>query len=165
MEHCPPKFYPWVYVGYRDSSFVRHAKETQMRSETINLSMSEAELVRLAREGHIGAFATLFELHKTSVYSLCRESISSVADAEEMIQDIFLDVFRTLAACPDGANFSEMLYRAADSRIQMHERTAHLSAPFLDHLVALAGEPVVAPRSPGRFARIRAQLRSARAAC
>lgn len=136
-----------------------------MRNETTNLSMSEAELARLAHDGHIGAFAALFDLHKASLYSLCRQTTGSVFGAEALIQDIFLDVFRALAACSSGVNFSELLYRAADNRIQVQERTALLSAPFLDHLVELAADPVTSPKPSARFARIRARLRSERAVC
>jgi len=134
-----------------------------MTTETLNLSISEAELTRLAQQGHLGAYAALFDLHKSSVYSLCLRSAGSVADAEQLIQAIFLDVFRGLAASPSDAAFSELLYRAADSRIEMRERKNHLAAPFLDHLVELAGEPVLAPRSAPRFAWMRERMRSARA--
>jgi len=134
-----------------------------MKIETLNLSLSEAELTRLAQEGHIGAFATLFDLHKSSVYSLCRRCTDGVADAEQLIQAIFLDVFRSLASDPDNTSFSELLYRAAEIRIEMRERKNHLTTPFLDHLMKLAGEPVTAPRSAPRFAWMRDRMRSARA--
>ncbi len=134
-----------------------------MKTATPNLSISETELTRLARQGHIGAFATLFDLHKASIYSLCRRSTSSVADSEQLIQAIFLDVFRGLASSPDHGSFSELLYRAAESRIEMHERKNHLTAHFLDHLMELAGQPVMAPRPAPRFAWMRDRMRTARA--
>jgi DNA-directed RNA polymerase specialized sigma24 family protein len=134
-----------------------------MRNETSTLSISEAELMHLAQKGHIGAFATLFGLHKSSVYSLCRRSTNGVVEAEELIQAVFLDVFRSLDLSPRGASFSELLYRSAESRIEMRERKKHLTAPFLDHLMELAAQPVHAPHSAPRFARMRDSMRSARA--
>ncbi|MGA9474810.1 MAG: sigma factor [Terriglobales bacterium] len=144
-----------------------------MRNESSNLSISEAELTRLAQKGHIGAFATLFDLHKSSVYSLCRHSTNSIAEAEQLIQAVFLDAFRRLASSPAGASFSELLYRAAENRIEMRERKNHLTASFVDHLMALATEPVTAPPAAARFAWIgfaltpfawmRDRMRSARA--
>jgi DNA-directed RNA polymerase specialized sigma24 family protein len=115
-----------------------------MRTETSTLSISESELRRLAQKGHISAFATLFDLHKSSVYSLCRHSTKSVADAEQLIQAIFLDVFRGLSSSSSDASFSDLLYRAAESRIEIRERKNHLTAPFLDHLMELAGKPLTA---------------------
>jgi DNA-directed RNA polymerase specialized sigma24 family protein len=134
-----------------------------MKDRAVNLSTSEAELMRLAREGHIGAFAALFELHKSSVYSVCRRSTDTVAEAEDLIQAIFLDVFRNFGASTAGVGFAELLYRAADVRIQMHERTSPLAGPALDRLVRLAVEPISAPRSVSRFWSVWDRMRSARA--
>jgi hypothetical protein len=125
---------------------------------------TQAELAHLAQQGQLGAFAALFDLHKAAVYSLCRQTTSSVPEAERLTQDIFLHVFRNLSACPEGMDFSEWLHNAALSRLKIHERTMHLSAPFLDHLVVLATKPIGSHRAPASFARVRARIRDARAA-
>jgi DNA-directed RNA polymerase specialized sigma24 family protein len=143
-----------VPVDRTDSSFVRHAKEFKMKNETVpmNISASEAELAHLAQQGHLGAFVALFDSHKTTVYSLCQQSTLSAPDAEQLTQDIFLDAFRNLAACPkcelDDASFLGRLHSSAVNRIQIYERKARLSAPFLDHLVKLAVVPVERHRAP-----------------
>jgi DNA-directed RNA polymerase specialized sigma24 family protein len=130
-----------------------------MKSETLpmNVPTSETGLARLARQGDAGAFAALFDSHKAAVYSLCRRSALSAHDAEQLTQDIFLDAFRSLVDCPkdrdladhsrdkddlSGTSFSAYLHSSAMNRIQMYERKMRLSAPFLDHLVELAIEPV-----------------------
>ena len=126
-----------------------------------SLNTSEAALTRLAQQGHIAAFATLFDLHKATIYSLCLRSTETPRQAEEMLHQIFGDVFRSLAACRDAA-FSELLYRAADNRIQMYERKLHLAGPHLDHLVQLAAEPVDTGRATSRFGAMLSKLRGAR---
>jgi len=128
-----------------------------------NLFISETSLTRLAHQGHIAAFSTLFDLHKATVYSLCLRSTESMSEAEEMLQQIFVDAFRAVAGSSSTAAFSELLYRVADNRIQMYERKLHLAGPFLDHLVELAGEPVGDCRPTPRFGGMLARWRSARA--
>lgn len=134
-----------------------------MKCQAPNPSISEAQLVRLVREGHIAAFAELFELHKSSIYALCLGSTDVVAEAEELLHAIFLDAFRTVTSSPVYSGFAKVLYSAADNRIQMHERNVYLAAPFLDHLVELAGHPVAAPKTAPRFCWVRERMRSARA--
>ena len=121
------------------------------------------ELAHLAQQGHLGAFAALFDLHKATVYSLCLQTTNNVPDAEQLTQDIFLNAFRNLATCPDGVDFSVCVHNAAVSRLKMHERMMHLSACSLDRLVALAAKPIGSPSVPERFAHIRVRMRDARA--
>jgi DNA-directed RNA polymerase specialized sigma24 family protein len=132
-------------------------------STNLPRTVTQAELAQLAQQGHLGAFAALFDLHKGTVYSLCLQTTSSVPVAEQLTEDIFLCVFRNLRACPEGVDFSAWVHNAAVSRLKMHERTMHLSAPFLDHLVVLAAKPVGSHRKPERFARMRTRIREARA--
>lgn len=131
-------------------------------STSIPVQTTQAELAQLAQQGHLDAFAALFDLHKAPVYSLCLQTTNSVSDAEQLTQDIFLNVFRNLAACPDGVDFSVRVRNAAVTRLEMHERTMHLSASSLDHLVALAEKPVGSQSVSERFARARLRMRDAR---
>ena len=80
-----------------------------MKCQAPNPSISEAQLVRLVREGHIAAFAELFELHKSSIYALCLGSTDVVAEAEELLHAIFLDAFRTVTSSPVYSGFAEVL--------------------------------------------------------
>jgi hypothetical protein len=57
---------------------------------------SERSLVLRAQDGDQEAFATLFQLHKKRVYSVCLQMTKDVADAEDLTQEAFLQVFRRL---------------------------------------------------------------------
>ena len=50
---------------------------------------SERNLVRRAQRGDQEAFATLFQLHKKRVYSVCLQMTKDVADAEDLTQEAF----------------------------------------------------------------------------
>ncbi len=83
---------------------------------------SERNLVRRAQRGDQEAFATLFQLHKKRVYSVCLQMTKDVADAEDLTQEAFLQVFRCLNSFRGDSAFSTWLYRVAVNTVLMKLR-------------------------------------------
>jgi RNA polymerase sigma-70 factor (ECF subfamily) len=102
---------------------------------------TERSLVERAQRGDEQAFAALFELHKKRVYSVCFMMTRDVTDAEDLTQEAFLQVFRTINTFRGNAAFSTWLYRIAVNTVLMKLRRQKPRAVFsLD-------EPV-SPESP-----------------
>jgi len=80
------------------------------------------ELIRRAQQGDSDAFATLFHSHKTRVYSLCLRMTNNAAEAEDLAQDAFLQVFRKLSTFRGDSALSTWLYRIAVNTVLMHFR-------------------------------------------
>ena len=99
---------------------------------------SDAELVRRAQEGEEAAFAALFNAHKAKVYSLCLRMTSNTAEAEDLTQDAFLQVFRKLATFRGDSALSTWLYRVAVNTVLMHFRKKGLRQMSLDEPVSQA---------------------------
>jgi RNA polymerase sigma-70 factor, ECF subfamily len=93
---------------------------------------SDADLVRLALEGNEDAFATLFNAHRTKVYSLCLRMTSNTAEAEDLTQDAFLQVFRKLGTFRGDSALSTWLYRVAVNTVLMHFRKKGLRQVSLE---------------------------------
>jgi RNA polymerase sigma-70 factor (ECF subfamily) len=103
---------------------------------------SDAELVRQALEGNEDAFAALFAAHKTKVYSLCLRMTSNTAEAEDLTQAVFLQVFRKLATFRGDSTLSTWLYRVAVNTVLMHFRKRGLRQVSLEEPVSReAGAP------------------------
>jgi RNA polymerase sigma-70 factor (ECF subfamily) len=83
---------------------------------------SERNLVKRAQEGDEQAFAALFETHKKRVYSVCLLMTKDVAEAEDLTQEAFLQVFRTIGTFRGEAAFSTWLYRIAVNTVLMKLR-------------------------------------------
>jgi RNA polymerase sigma-70 factor, ECF subfamily len=83
---------------------------------------SERSLVQRAQDGDEEAFAALFELHKKRVYSVCLLMTKDVAEAEDLTQEAFLQVFRTIGSFRGEAAFSTWLYRIAVNTVLMKLR-------------------------------------------
>lgn len=93
---------------------------------------SDADLVRRAQEGDESAFADLFHAHKAKIYSLCLRMTSNTAEAEDLTQDAFLQVFRKLATFRGDSALSTWLYRVAVNTVLMHFRKKGLRQVSLD---------------------------------
>ena len=93
---------------------------------------ADADLVQRAREGDETAFATLFNAHKAKIYSLCLRMTSNTAEAEDLTQDAFLQVFRKLATFRGDSALSTWLYRVAVNTVLMHFRKKGLRQVSLD---------------------------------
>jgi RNA polymerase sigma-70 factor (ECF subfamily) len=83
---------------------------------------SELTLVQRAQQGDEQAFATLFQLHKKRVYSVCLLMTKDVAEAEDLTQEAFLQVFRSVGTFRGDAAFSTWLYRVAVNTVLMKLR-------------------------------------------
>jgi RNA polymerase sigma-70 factor (ECF subfamily) len=105
-----------------------------VNSDTVCTSVNRAgfELARRAQAGDADAFATLFHAHKTRVYSLCLRMTSNVAEAEDLAQDAFLQVFRKLATFRGDSALSTWLYRITVNTVLMHFRRKSLFRVPLD---------------------------------
>lgn len=79
-------------------------------------------LVTRAREGDADAFAMIFQVHKTRVYSLCLRMTNNAAEAEDLAQEAFLQVFRKLGTFRGDSALSTWLYRITVNTVLMHFR-------------------------------------------
>jgi RNA polymerase sigma-70 factor, ECF subfamily len=93
---------------------------------------ADMDLVRRAQEGDPDAFASLFNAHKTKIYSLCLRMTSNTAEAEDLTQDAFLQAFRKLATFRGDSALSTWLYRVAVNTVLMHMRKKGLRPVSLD---------------------------------
>ena len=57
----------------------------------------DLDMVKRAQEGDADAFASLFHQHKARIYSVCLRMTNNTAEAEDLTQDAFLQVFRKLS--------------------------------------------------------------------
>ena len=103
--------------------------------QDLNLSgrtATDLELVKRAQEGDSDAFAALFHAHKGRVYSICLRMTNNTAQAEDLTQDAFLQVFRKLDTFKGNSALSTWLYRIAVNTVLMHFRKKALKQISLD---------------------------------
>jgi RNA polymerase sigma-70 factor, ECF subfamily len=97
---------------------------------------SERSLVQRAQRGDEEAFATLFQLHKKRVYSVCLLMTKDIAEAEDLTQEAFLQVFRSVGSFRCDSAFSTWLYRIAVNTVLMKLRRRKAPPVSLDEPVS-----------------------------
>lgn len=102
----------------------------------------DANTLRRAQEGDEEALAALFLAHKAKVYALCLRMTANTAEAEDLTQDAFLQIFRKIGAFRGESALSTWLYRVAMNTVLMHFRKKRLRASSMEEPVsAVAGAP------------------------
>ena len=91
-------------------------------------------VVEKAKNGDITALAELYILYKTPVYNLCLRLTRDVMDAEDLMQEVFLQVYRKLNSFRGEAAFGSWLYRVATNVTMMHLRKRQVEEIPLDEL-------------------------------
>jgi RNA polymerase sigma-70 factor, ECF subfamily len=99
---------------------------------SITKAQMDAELIQRAQQGDANAFAELFNAHKALIYSLCLRMTNNRAEAEDLTQDAFLQVFRKLDTFRGASALSTWLYRIAVNTVLMHFRKKSFSKVSLD---------------------------------
>jgi RNA polymerase sigma-70 factor (ECF subfamily) len=108
---------------------------TEAVSQDANAAVRTAtdlELVKRAQQGDSEAFAALFHAHKARIYSVCLRMTNNTAQAEDLTQDAFLQVFRKLNTFKGNSALSTWLYRIAVNTVLMHFRKKALKQISLD---------------------------------
>jgi RNA polymerase sigma-70 factor (ECF subfamily) len=125
---------------------------------------AELQLVERCRRGELGAFEELYRAHSGRLFSLAVRMLGNPADAEDLLQEIFLSAHRKLDSYRGEAALGTWLYRLAMNQILDHvrsraARTGQLTDGLDDaSLIADAGGHRLADRAIARIDLERALL-------
>ena len=114
----------------------------------------ESTLIEECRTGDPRAFARLVSIHERLVYSLAARLLGDPEEARDVSQEVFLQVFRTLAQFEGRSSLKTWIYRIAVN--QCHNRRRWWQRRRRDRMVSLevmapSEEPQVsACRAPDR---------------
>jgi len=97
-------------------------------------ALTEAEAIRLAQAGDAAAFEFLYQLHNRRVYALCLRMMNNPADAEDLVQEAFLQLFRKIGTFRGESAFSTWLHRMTVNVVLMKLRKKTLPATSLDEV-------------------------------
>jgi RNA polymerase sigma-70 factor, ECF subfamily len=95
---------------------------------------SDEELMLLYRDGDAGAFDVLYARHRGGLYRYLLRQCRNHALAEELFQDVWMNLTRARANYSVQARFTTYLYRLAHNRLIDHYRkhSQHEMASFDD---------------------------------
>jgi RNA polymerase sigma-70 factor, ECF subfamily len=97
--------------------------------------LSESEAIERAKQGDAEAFQLLYDLHKRRVYSLCLRMTANTAEAEDLTQEAFLQLFRKIGTFRGESAFSTWLHRMAVNVVLMRLRKKSLPVVPLEETI------------------------------
>lgn len=120
------------------------------------------ELITRSLAGDEDAFATLYSTHASGVYRLAYGILLHAQDAEEVVQDVFVYVYRSLAKFdPERGSFRTWLYTITVSRCRNKRRRKWLPTVLLSYLVGQGFEPAGPHQETPEAALARQNIRDA----
>jgi RNA polymerase sigma-70 factor (ECF subfamily) len=100
--------------------------------ERVPPKKTESEAIAGCVAGDQRAFEALYEMHKRRVYSLCLRMVTNVGEAEDLTQEVFMQLFRKIGTFRGESAFSTWLHRLAVNVVLMHLRKKGLNEVPLD---------------------------------
>ncbi|HSI87580.1 MAG TPA: RNA polymerase sigma factor [Pyrinomonadaceae bacterium] len=95
---------------------------TPARSVAVDDTTPDIDLCRLAADGDIKAFEHLYKRYNRRTYSLCLRMTSSPTEAEDLTQEVFIQLFRKVGSFRGDSAFSTWLHRLTVNQVLMHFR-------------------------------------------
>ena len=107
-----------------EASALTHASQRGLlarRSPLLKLQGDE-RLIAMARGGNAGAFETIVDRYQGRLLGFCRQMLGSTEDAEDVLQEVFVNAYRAMLADEREINLRPWLYRIARNRCLNHLR-------------------------------------------
>jgi RNA polymerase sigma-70 factor (ECF subfamily) len=83
---------------------------------------ADFDLVRRAAAGDMEAFEEIYRLHHRRVYSLCLRMTQNAAESEDLAQEVFVHLFKTIHSFRGESHFTTWLHRMTVNQVLMHFR-------------------------------------------
>lgn len=83
---------------------------------------SDFELAQKTAEGSIAAFELIYERYHRRTYSLCLRMTNNTTEAEDLTQEVFIQLFRKIGSFRGASAFSTWLHRLTVNQVLMHFR-------------------------------------------
>ena len=117
--------------------------------KTDGSELPESVTIRRAQQGDAEAFEDLYRRHKGRVYSLCLRMLGNAAEADDMTQEAFLQLFRKIHTFRGESAFSTWLHRLSVNVVLMRLRRKVLPQISLDETIETDEPGEGVKREPG----------------
>ena len=110
--------------GILEASALTHASRRGLlaRKSPLLKLQGDEKLIAMARGGNPGAFETIVDRYQGRLLGFCRQMLGSTEDAEDVLQEVFVNAYRAMLADEREINLRPWLYRIARNRCLNHLR-------------------------------------------
>jgi len=90
--------------------------------DDLSADASDLDLCRMAASGNLAAFEVIYQRYHRRTYSLCLRMANSQTEAEDLTQEVFIQLFRKSGSFRGDSAFSTWLHRLTVNQVLMHFR-------------------------------------------
>ena len=101
------------------------------RKNDADTKLCERDAIERAKNGDPAGMERLYELHQRRIYSLCLRHTGNTFDADDVTQDVFIQVFKKVHTFRGDAQFASWLYKVALNFVRLHARQQRRHGRFL----------------------------------
>lgn len=91
-------------------------------AQAFDPAATDIDLCRMAAEGSLPAFELIYQRYHRRTYSLCLRMTASQTEAEDLTQEVFIQLFRKIGSFRGDSAFSTWLHRLTVNQVLMHFR-------------------------------------------
>lgn len=111
----------------------------------------DIDLCRYAAEGSIAAFEIIYQRYHRRTYSLCLRMTANQTEAEDLTQEVFIQLFRKIGSFRGDSAFSTWLHRLTVNQVLMHFRRRSVKSERTSEDGEIPEQTVVGSANPGKM--------------
>jgi RNA polymerase sigma-70 factor (ECF subfamily) len=111
-----PVFHSDQGVKTDDVNFAREISTADLTA------LADFDLAQKASRGDMGAFEEIYRRHHRRVYSICLRMLQNTSEAEDLTQDVFIQLYRKVGSFRGDSAFTTWLHRMTVNQVLMHFR-------------------------------------------
>ncbi len=111
-----------VAFGLEESKRLPSIVTPSKATETVDASETDFALAQKASMGNVAAFELIYSRYHRRTYSLCLRMMQSATEAEDLTQEVFIQLFRKVGSFRGDSAFSTWLHRMTINQVLMHFR-------------------------------------------
>lgn len=111
-----PVFHSEQGIGTDNVVFAAEAATTDLKVA------ADFALAQMATHGDMGAFEEIYRRHHRRVYSICLRMLQNTSEAEDLTQDVFIQLYRKIGSFRGDSAFTTWLHRMTVNQVLMHFR-------------------------------------------
>jgi len=113
--------------------------------------VSDLTLAKQFSAGDVSVFEELYRRHHRRVYAICLRMLQNAAEAEDLTQDVFIQLYRKLCSFRGESAFTTWLHRMTVNQVLMHFRKRNVKFEFTTEEGETPEQTVVGSADPGRM--------------
>lgn len=129
-----------------------NAKNGVVKKSASTAASTDFELTQLAAKGDMVAFEEVYQRHHRRVYSICLRMLQNAFEAEDLTQDVFIQLYRKIGSFRGDSAFTTWLHRMTVNQVLMHFRKRNVKfektteeGETPDQIVAGTADPLRMP--------------------